>query len=60
MNSIFIYLTIHLAHCAPPTHPFLNFLKIFLHAIFFFPVYYKEQIRLHIVHWEKLPKKIKL
>lgn len=34
MNNIFIYLTIHLAHCAPPAHPFLNFLKIFLHAIF--------------------------
>lgn len=35
MNNIFIYLTIHLAHCAPPTHPFVNVLKIFLHAIFF-------------------------
>lgn len=56
MNNIIIYLTIHLAHCAPPTHPFLIFLKVFLHAIFFPPVYYKEQIRLHIVHWEKLPK----
>lgn len=36
-NIVIIYLTIHLAHCAPPTHPSLIFLKVFLHAIFFPP-----------------------